>query len=799
MFWERALLRVKEGITLAEPLRVLARDRPTLTVWLRYRAALAEGLGTEAAEAYTRLVVTTVERDPRLARTLALGLPDQLARVSPGGRAAYFRVLHQVAATEVTALPLVSRALPELVGQLDDHALSAFVAEGLALFRRSPARAESFLRQESRLGAHAARELQRGVGLTDVSAALTHYARAHCGEDVQIRSGSGLSYTDGHHLYLPDRIDTFGDDRDFLLYRVKTALCAGYLEFGTFDLELERLEGVWPSREVDEGELERFWRAFPNRLLAQELFQVLEDRRVMSRIRTEYPGVGRDVDRLGPSLWGRRDAPTAPAAKVVEALVRCSAGLPPLDLDEAEERALAPFINALPHMDDAAASVHDCARVVREAYAAVAGLMRSAEPGRAPTPDAAARGPAPTLGPSRVGPTGLRPEAARPEDRALEADARRILEQMRAAGEPGEVADARRTARGRNAEDSDYRRMEAMMEHAPQGGAVVPDSGVGDEASRAPGPAQAPDPDADALGRPVRYREWDSGIDDYKPAWVQVFEHRLKPGSRARVDEVLAREHSQIQLLRRRFEALRPQALQRVRGLTDGSDLDLERAIEEEVAARVGQERSDRIYARDERARRDVAVAFLLDMSSSTNESADGSARRIIDVERDALIVVAEALHALGDPFAIYGFSGYGREHVAFYIAKDFADPYDGACRERVARINFKMENRDGAAIRHCTQKLMQHPARARLLLLLSDGKPLDCGCDHYYDRYAQEDTRAALAEARRLGVHPFCVTVDPSGGQYLARMYGDVAYAVIDRVDKLPGRLLKIYKKLAL
>jgi nitric oxide reductase activation protein len=108
------------------------------------------------------------------------------------------------------------------------------------------------------------------------------------------------------------------------------------------------------------------------------------------------------------------------------------------------------------------------------------------------------------------------------------------------------------------------------------------------------------------------------------------------------------------------------------------------------------------------------------------------------------------------------------------------------------------MENRDGAAIRHATAKLQKQPARARLLFLLSDGKPLDCGCDHYFDRYAQDDTRAALREARKLGIHPFCVTVDPTGPAYLARMYGEVAYTVIDRLDALPARLVRVYGRLA-
>ena len=64
-----------------------------------------------------------------------------------------------------------------------------------------------------------------------------------------------------------------------------------------------------------------------------------------------------------------------------------------------------------------------------------------------------------------------------------------------------------------------------------------------------------------------------------------------------------------------------------------------------------------------------------------------------------------------------------------------------------------------------------------------------------YYD--AQDDTAMALREARNLGIHPFCITVDPEGKHYLAQMYGEVGYTVISRVESLPTRLPLIYRRL--
>ncbi|MFZ5482100.1 MAG: hypothetical protein ACOZNI_35395 [Myxococcota bacterium] len=793
----------------AGPALVLARtDGGALRAWMRYRGAIEAGIGAREAEAYTKLVVDVAKHDGDLARVVALSVPDQLARVRPERRVAYFRSLHEVLAVRPSALPLVCRTLPELLGEMDDGALRSFVAKGLALHAGSSQKAESFLRRESDVSQQAARELRKGVALAEIQRTLSLYARAHCGEDVQVRPGQGKAFSDGHHVYLPEVVDRFGDDRDFLVYRVQTALSAGYLEFGTFDLRIDHLAGDWPEPRDGEADLERFFRGFSNRSLARDLFQVLEDARVEKRIRAAYPGVARDLDRLGAELRGARTEPTAPAMRVVEALARRAWGLPDLDLSATEAAAASPLLDALAGVE--ALDVHGVARVVQAGFGRVEALMLRAEEGTPPKPDpdgkrrAGARGEGDGEGSFEPPPLTPRiaPEEAGADERRIEREAQKLVKQMEESGEhldPGAARRAVREAERRGEDGTRFEQMEGFIDRnlAPGGALVDPARAEEREMRAAQGVPQ--DPDAQPGVRAFTYREWDATIDDYKPRWVTVREQRLKEGSRAFVDEVMSRERHHVEALRRRFEALRPQGLVRVRNLPDGEDLDIDRVVESEVNARAGGERLDRVYVREHRERRDVAVAFLLDMSSSTNEAAEAGGRRIIEVEKEALVVAAEALHALGDPFAVWGFSGYGRDHVAFYVAKEFAEPWDHHARERIGRIGFKMENRDGAAIRHATAKLTAWPARARLLILLSDGKPLDCGCDHYFDRYAQEDTKVALREARKAGVHPFCITVDPSGPSYLARMYGEVAYTVIDRVESLPARLVHVYKRLAL
>lgn len=400
--------------------------------------------------------------------------------------------------------------------------------------------------------------------------------------------------------------------------------------------------------------------------------------------------------------------------------------------------------------------------------------------------------------------SAIRPEALGESERAEDEAARDMRAEMEEAGIQATLSEIRKAMqqheRGKT-EDRSYDEMMAFLERmpAPEGGEVEESEVEADtplvHTTRFSGPLEL---EEDPNARSFNYPEWDVAIEDYKPSWVRVREHTLAPGDRQFVTDVLDEYGDEIRWLRRRFQALRPEEMRRVRGWPDGDELDLDRVIESRVSRRAGRQATDRVYTKHLRNQRDVAVAFLLDMSSSTNESHAGmDGKRIIQVEKEALVMIAEAVDAIGDACAIWGFSGYGREHVAFYVAKDFNDRYDDTVRERIGRISWKMENRDGAAIRHATARLAQHRARTKLLILLSDGRPLDCGCDQYYDRYANEDTRIALREARNSGVHPFCITVDPRARKYLEELYGEVGYIVIDDVASLPTRLPTIYRRL--
>ena len=78
---------------------------------------------------------------------------------------------------------------------------------------------------------------------------------------------------------------------------------------------------------------------------------------------------------------------------------------------------------------------------------------------------------------------------------------------------------------------------------------------------------------------------------------------------------------------------------------------------------------------------------------------------------------------------------------------------------------------------------------------MLSDGKPNDL--DRYEGRFGIEDTRHAIAAARRLGLTPFCVTIDERGNDYLPHLFGAGGYVVIRRPAELPAQLPLLYARL--
>ena len=292
-----------------------------------------------------------------------------------------------------------------------------------------------------------------------------------------------------------------------------------------------------------------------------------------------------------------------------------------------------------------------------------------------------------------------------------------------------------------------------------------------------------------AEGIPVD--EW-----DYKQQLLQKDHCRLQVMSsrHAQAMELPERLRAQAHKIRRQFESLRPQR-HWVSRQNEGTELDLENYITFLSDRKHGHVNSDTPVYRDIRnLNRDLSCLLLADLSLSTDAHINNDAR-IIDVIRDSLYLFSEALNASGDRFALHGFSSRNRNHVRFHNIKDFNEKYDNDIRGHIDSIKPGYYTRMGAAIRHASKRLAKESSSQKLLLIITDGKPNDL--DKYEGRYGIEDTRMAVLEAERLGLRPFCVTIDEKAEDYLPYLFGSRSYVLIRNAEELPRKLPLLYLRL--
>ena len=328
------------------------------------------------------------------------------------------------------------------------------------------------------------------------------------------------------------------------------------------------------------------------------------------------------------------------------------------------------------------------------------------------------------------------------------------------------------------------------------------------------------------------YDEWDFRAGDYKPRWCVVRQKMMSEGDPNFFGGTLHSYGGLVTRIRRQFEMMVPEMFRKVRKLEDGEEIDIDDLIEAIVDMKTGASPSDKFYWRRNKVQREVAAAFLIDTSASTAEAIDEGKRtaddwdapddpveymvwlrtrrgeaarrsykRIIDVEKEAIVLIVNALEAIGDIYGIYGFSGYGRENVEYYTIKDLDEAFSDRVKRRIDRVAPLHATRMGPAIRHTTAKLEKADARTKILFLVSDGRPQDRGYSRegVEKEYAVHDTRMALEEARRKDINAFCLTVDKNGHDYLKTMCADMGYEVLDNIYDLPERLLFLYRRLTM
>jgi hypothetical protein len=703
----------------------------------------------------------------------------------------------EIAAVDGEAALACFRSSSRALRSVSIEQFEAWARRGLSSGRSDARARRSYFSLETRGSYEALHSGSAGLSLDSIQHLLRLYVEALTGREVEVAPLAAVPdearIGDGRTIHLPSLVNEFGDDElDFRLYKVLAAHAAGQIEFGTyarggivavahdairenfsnadardaFSLPDEMLlvsEEAKKDSSTNDTDYRETLKLFPLPQLARRIFGTLENGRIDRRLRHSYRGLRRDLDLIRDHLSRRRP-------QIIE--------LPAL---------LVPFellfqVTLLGGARDDARQYYS--QIVSELETIVSDYLANANATVADTLIATGR--VYTLFQSVVPTDDSIQQVETPEDQSENDDesaATDRLKQRQAQSMP-----QRRDAR---------ELFNAWNDPSPDG---EPDELAGAEAwSEAETPEQVL-----AEGEVAyNYDEWDRELTDHRLGWCRVIEKRVKKGDRAFVEDTKERHKGVISSIRYQFQLMKPENLTRVANEVDGEEFDLNAVIDYVIDRRADGHQSERIYTKRLRRRRDVAVSFLLDQSSSTARTIGRHplqpytrpGRRIIEIEKEGLVLMSEALEAVGDVYSINGFTSEGRRNVKFYVVKDFDEKYNDEVKRRIGGINYQNNTRLGAAIRHATARLAKQDARTRLLIVLSDGRPYDH--DYGDARYAREDTREALRQAKTEGITPFCITIDRESEAELRDLYGEIGYTIIDDVLSLPERLPGIYRRL--
>jgi len=646
----------------------------------------------------------------------------------------YF-VLHWAAAVAASSTELAYQLValaPQALALLDLEGMEAWLVRAMDVYDREGLYPASATLKDLRGFNRSLRDTRSGAAFEDVANFLGLFLRGLSGRRLDLQPAAA-AFTDTATVYLPERITFFPSRKaNSALYKSMAAHLWAQTRFGTFNVDLEAGIAGCGERETALANL-----------------ATLEAVRLGGRLAESLPGLAAEMRALRPEPLPPKAAALEPVLENPEATVHDSlAALRSLGTGVLLPQW--PYVGIL--------SPHDAARVraarmESEKYTLRAELSKLAQESRnKPSASPGAR-------------FRLEKDSEKGQEFTLLLDGRPVAP-------PDGVTQLLRSI------------VLDLGEIPPEYLAAAGDGVYDDAASGAENDASAAHGGADAQ----LYDEWDYRRGHYRKAWCVLQERQVHFGDAGFVTATLAKYAPQVRQLRRRFEALRGEDKVLRRELF-GDDVDLDALIEAHADLRAGHALGERLFLRRDRVDRNMAVMFMVDMSGSTKGW-------INDAEREALVMLCEALETLGDRYAIFGFSGITRKRCEIYPVKRFEEPYSEEVKRRIAGIQPLDFTRMGVAIRHLTRLLSGVEARTRLLVTLSDGKP-DDHYDGYRGEYGIEDTRQALIEAKRQGIHPFCITIDREARDYLPHMYGAVNWALVDDVARLPLKVADIYRRL--
>ncbi|WP_367277017.1 nitric oxide reductase activation protein NorD [Bradyrhizobium sp.] len=302
----------------------------------------------------------------------------------------------------------------------------------------------------------------------------------------------------------------------------------------------------------------------------------------------------------------------------------------------------------------------------------------------------------------------------------------------------------------------------------------------------------APDPRGVVI---AKYPEWDSAHGLERPEWTTVREVAPRLAEPRLIEEALDRAEVLRNRIGRLVRSVRIGRKIRLNRQREGHDLDVDAMLDAGIALRTGQQPDPRVFRSSTSVHRDLSALLLIDVSESTRDRLTSGAT-ILDVERLAVSVLAEAMGKLGDPFCLLAFASDGREDVRMTSIKAFNEPYGRPCMARLAGLESGLSTRLGAALRHAGHAIGATISGRKLVIVLTDGEPSDV--DVADPIALVEDARRAAVGLHAAGIDAYGVVLGEAGSPAATRIFGRGKTMMVHRVEDLPGRLSELYFRLA-
>ena len=223
----------------------------------------------------------------------------------------------------------------------------------------------------------------------------------------------------------------------------------------------------------------------------------------------------------------------------------------------------------------------------------------------------------------------------------------------------------------------------------------------------------------------------------------------------------------------------------------EGTELDLDIAIRSLIDFKSGHNPDPRINISHKHNDRNIAVTILLDLSESLAQPVGNTGQTLLELEQEAVSLLAWAIEQLGDNYSIAGFHSNTRHEVRYYHIKGFSEGWNKDVKARLAAMGAGYSTRMGAAMRHAAHYLEHQKSDKKLLLVITDGEPADI--DVRDEKHLIEDSRMAVRELDQLDIYSYCINLDPKADEYVADIFGN-QYSIIDKLESLPEKLPKLF-----